>query len=83
MSKTSDFQVSLRVLFFLLQKGFLDWRLIMYVNINEICVQVKNKPCVECIIIMRLISWKYSRGRKTILPVSDGTADVYVCKYVT
>ncbi len=35
---------------------------------RDSCVQVKNKPCVECIIIMRLISWNHSRGSKTITP---------------
>ncbi len=29
------------------------------------CVQVKNKPCVEYTIIMRLIPWNHSRGSKT------------------
>jgi hypothetical protein len=28
-------------------------------------VQVKNKPCVECIIILCLIFWKHSRGSET------------------
>jgi hypothetical protein len=31
-------------------------------------VQVKNKPCVEYIIIMHLISWIYSRGSETQSP---------------
>jgi hypothetical protein len=29
------------------------------------CVQVKNKPSVECFITMRLISWICPRGSKT------------------
>ncbi len=32
---------------------------------QDLCVQVKNKPCVEYIIIMRLISWIHSRGSET------------------
>ncbi len=32
----------------------------------ESCVQVKNRPCVVYTIIMRLISWKRSRGRETV-----------------
>ncbi len=39
-------------------------------DINEICVQVKNKPWVKCIIIMRLISWKHSRGSETTISYS-------------
>jgi ABC-type phosphate/phosphonate transport system ATPase subunit len=30
-------------------------------------MQVINKPCVECIIIMRLISWNHSRDSETVL----------------
>jgi hypothetical protein len=43
-------------------------RLIMCsVNIKiELCVQVKNKPCVVNIIIMCLISWKRPRGSETV-----------------
>jgi hypothetical protein len=29
------------------------------------CVQVKNKPCVECIITMRIIPWNHSQGGET------------------
>jgi hypothetical protein len=37
------------------------------VNINKIfCVQVKNKPCVKYIVIIRLIPWIRSRGSETI-----------------
>jgi hypothetical protein len=33
---------------------------------QDFCVQVKNKPCVEYTVIMRLISWIHSHG-KTVL----------------
>jgi hypothetical protein len=37
------------------------------VNTNEIfCVQVKNKPCVKYIVVMRLIPWIHSRGSETL-----------------
>ncbi len=31
----------------------------------DFCLQVKNKPCVDYIVIMRLISWIHSRGSET------------------
>jgi hypothetical protein len=34
------------------------------------CVQVKNKPCVDNI-IMRLIPWKCPRGSKTLPALND------------
>jgi hypothetical protein len=34
---------------------------------RDSCVQVKNKPCVECTVIMHLISWNRPRGSETIL----------------
>jgi hypothetical protein len=70
MSKTLDFQVSLGfVLFFLFTKGLsrltIDCMLCKY--IMRFCVQVKNKLCVECTVIMRLISWNHSRGSETVI----------------
>jgi hypothetical protein len=38
---------------------------ILSVN-NEICVQVKNKPCTRRIGCMRLISWIHPRGSRII-----------------
>jgi hypothetical protein len=56
-------------------RGFNGRLLVHYVNI-KICmsckykqgfrVQVKNKPCVDYIVIMRLIPWIHSRGSETI-----------------
>jgi hypothetical protein len=39
-------------------------------------VQVKNKPCLECIVIMCLISWNHSRGSETIYSY------IYLCRYI-
>jgi hypothetical protein len=36
------------------------------------CVQVKNKPYLECTVIMRLISWSHSRGNETLLILYSG-----------
>jgi hypothetical protein len=32
---------------------------------RDSCVQVKNKLCLECTIIMRLFFWDHSCGNKT------------------
>jgi hypothetical protein len=34
---------------------------------QDLCVHVKNKPCVEYTVIMRLISWIHSHGREKII----------------
>jgi hypothetical protein len=34
---------------------------------QDFCVQVKNKPCMVCTVIMRLISWNRSRGSETLV----------------
>ncbi len=39
----------------------------LHENKQDPCVQVKNNPCVECIITMRLISWNHSRGSETCI----------------
>ncbi len=42
------------------------------VNTNKIfCVQVKNKPCVEYTIIMRLISWIHSHSSEIFMVSSN------------
>jgi hypothetical protein len=41
--------------------------IVCYVNKNEFCVQVKNKSCVDCTVIMHLIPWKCSRGSETTM----------------
>ncbi len=33
---------------------------------RDLCVHVKNKPCVEYTVIMPLISWIHSRGSETV-----------------
>ncbi len=32
-------------------------------------MQVKNKPCVDCTIIMHLISWNHSRVSETLVRI--------------
>jgi hypothetical protein len=38
---------------------------------RDSCVQVKNKPCVECTVIMRLISWNHSHGSETVITLLE------------
>ncbi len=42
-------------------------------------MQVKNKPCLECIVIMCLISWNHSCGSETIQYI---VIYVYVDTYI-
>jgi hypothetical protein len=82
MSKTLALQVSWG--FLLILQGvrltvvftLCKYRLIVHcVNINEVfSVQVKNKPCVECILIMRLISWNHTCGSETLVSNRQNTA---------
>jgi hypothetical protein len=49
------------------QQGSAQELIVCCVNIKwNFCVQVKNKPCVVCTVIMRLISWIRSRGSETV-----------------
>jgi hypothetical protein len=72
MSKKLALQVSRGS--FLMQRGFNNllpqlykYRLIVWCKYKTSpYVQVKNKPCAQCSIIIRLISWNHSRGSETV-----------------
>jgi hypothetical protein len=34
---------------------------------HDLCVQVKNKPCIEFTVIMRFIFWIHSSGSETVI----------------
>jgi hypothetical protein len=44
-------------------------------------VQVKNKPFVVCIVIMRLISLKRSRGSETVVILALTDANSYTFNF--
>jgi hypothetical protein len=39
---------------------------------------VKNKPCVECTVFVRLISWNPSRGSETVVNDADYDDEVRI-----
>jgi hypothetical protein len=67
MSKTSAFQLS-KGFFSSFHKGVrLRINCVLCKYKQDFCVQVKNKPCMVCTVIMRLISWNRSRGSEILV----------------